>query len=99
LAQLKILPVDTVKIDRGFVHELGIDHDDLAIVQSIVGLAESFGLYVVAEGVDSARAARILLDLGCRFAQGFLFSPPVQPDQIAAMLGAGRRSPTHVLQP
>ena len=92
LAQLKVLPVDTVKIDRGFVHELGIDHDDLAIVHSIVGLADSFGLDVVAEGVDSGRAAQILLDLGCRYAQGFLFSPPVKSDRIAAMLRAGRRS-------
>ncbi|MEJ2870657.1 bifunctional diguanylate cyclase/phosphodiesterase [Actinomycetospora sp. OC33-EN08] len=75
LAQLKAFPVTVLKIDRRFVRDLGTDADDLAIVRSIAGLAESFGLDLVAEGVESERAAAILADLGCRHAQGHLFAP------------------------
>jgi diguanylate cyclase (GGDEF)-like protein len=77
LAQLKALPVDTLKIDRGFVRDLGVSADDLAIVSSIVGLAQSFGLQLVAEGVETSLAAKTLLELGCTRAQGFLFAKPL----------------------
>jgi EAL domain-containing protein (putative c-di-GMP-specific phosphodiesterase class I) len=77
LAQLKTLPVDTLKIDRGFVRDLGASADDLAIVTSIVGLARSFGMQLVAEGVETTLAATTLLDLGCTRAQGFLFAKPL----------------------
>ena len=77
LAQLKAFPVTTLKIDRGFVHDLGHNEDDHAIVRSIVKLAESFGLDLVAEGVESEIAAATLLRLGCRAAQGYLFARPM----------------------
>ena len=77
LAQLKALPVDTLKIDQGFVRDLGVNADDLAIVRSIVGLARSFGLQLVAEGVETRLAAATLLELGCTRAQGFLFAKPL----------------------
>ena len=77
LAQLKAFPVTTLKIDRGFVHDLGHNEDDHAIVRSIVKLAESFGLDLVAEGVESEIAASTLVRLGCRRAQGYLFARPM----------------------
>jgi diguanylate cyclase len=77
LTYLKTLPVDILKIDRSFVRDLGTDTRDLAIVQAIVSLAHALGLEVVAEGVETATAARALLDLGCHRAQGFLLSRPV----------------------
>jgi EAL domain-containing protein (putative c-di-GMP-specific phosphodiesterase class I) len=77
LTYLKTLPVDILKIDRSFVRDLGTDTRDLAIVQAIVALAHALGLEVVAEGVETAAAARALLDLGCHRAQGFLLSRPV----------------------
>jgi diguanylate cyclase len=77
LTYLKTLPVDILKIDRSFVRDLGTDTRDLAIVQAIVALAHALGLEVVAEGVETATAARALLDLGCYRAQGFLLSRPV----------------------
>lgn len=86
LGQLKSLPVDTLKIDKGFVLNLGTSPDDLAIVRSIIGLAGSFGLDVVAEGVETDLAAQMLLALGCRRAQGFLFSTPVPPATLRRML-------------
>lgn len=89
LSHLKALPVDLLKIDRGFVQGLGSDADDLAIVRSITGLAEAFGLNVVAEGVETVAAARTLLELGCTNAQGFLISKPVTASETAALLRKG----------
>jgi diguanylate cyclase (GGDEF)-like protein len=86
LTYLKSLPVDTLKVDKGFVRHLGTDSGDLAIVQSIMALAKAFGLDVVAEGVETAAAARILLELGCFRAQGFLLSQPIDATAMEALL-------------
>jgi diguanylate cyclase len=86
LAYLKSLPVDTLKIDRGFVRELGTDEGDQAIVRSIMSLADAFKLEVVAEGVETAAAARTLLDFDCYRAQGFLLSRPLEADAMEALL-------------
>ena len=86
LTYLKSLPVDTLKIDRGFVRELGTNTDDLAIVQSILVLAHAFGLDVVAEGVETVGAARTLLELGCYRAQGFLLSRPLDSAAMESLL-------------
>ncbi|WIM85716.1 bifunctional diguanylate cyclase/phosphodiesterase [Candidatus Mycobacterium wuenschmannii] len=86
LAYLKSLPVDTLKIDRGFVRELGTDEGDQAIVRSIMSLADAFNLEVVAEGVETAAAARTLLDFDCYRAQGFLLSRPLEADAMEALL-------------
>jgi diguanylate cyclase len=86
LTYLKSLPVDILKVDRGFVQHLGADSGDLAIVQSIMALAQAFGLDVVAEGVETAEAARILLELGCIRAQGFLLSRPVDATAMGDLL-------------
>jgi diguanylate cyclase (GGDEF)-like protein len=85
LAYLKSLPVDTLKIDRGFVRELGTDEGDQAIVRSIMSLADAFKLEVVAEGVETADAARMLLDFNCYRAQGFLLSRPLEADAMEAL--------------
>jgi diguanylate cyclase (GGDEF)-like protein len=86
LAYLKSLPVDTLKIDRGFVRDLGTNKRDLAIVQAIVALAHAFELEVVAEGVETVAAARTLLDLGCDRAQGFLLSRPLTSTAMESLL-------------
>jgi len=86
LTYLKSLPVDTLKIDKGFVRDLGTSADDLAIVRSIMALAEAFELDVVAEGVETPAAARTLLDLGCRRAQGFLLSRPLDAVAMEQLL-------------
>lgn len=90
LSHLKALPVDAVKIDRGFVQRLGASTDDLAIVKSIVGLAGSFGLGGVGEGVETAVAARTLVGLGCYRAQGFLIARPMPADEVERHLAEGR---------
>ncbi|MFQ6392291.1 putative bifunctional diguanylate cyclase/phosphodiesterase [Nocardia sp. KC 131] len=90
LSHLKALPVDAVKIDRGFVQRLGASTDDLAIVKSIIGLAGSFGLGVVGEGVETPVAARTLVGLGCYRAQGFLIARPMPADEVEPHLVLGR---------
>lgn len=90
LSHLKALPVDAVKIDRGFVQRLGASTDDLAIVKSIIGLAGSFGLGVVGEGVETPVAARTLVGLGCYRAQGFLIARPMPAEEVEQHLAAGR---------
>ena len=89
LAQLKTLPVDALKIDRGFVHELGHNLDDLAIVRSIVSLAGSFGLETVAEGVDTTGAVCTLVGLGCFRAQGYLIGKPMPAEQLRSVIEDG----------
>lgn len=86
LVQLKDLPVDILKIDRSFV--IGIENDPgaQAIVTAIVGLARSFGLHTVAEGVETEAGARILVELGCIRAQGYLMSPAVPSGRMTQLL-------------
>lgn len=90
LSHLKDLAVDTLKIDTVFVRDLGTDAGDLAIVRAIIGLAEAFGLDVVAEGVETPSAALTLMRYGCHRAQGFLLSRPVSGTMMESLLVAGR---------
>lgn len=82
---LKNLPVDIVKIDRSFVSGLPGDTDDLAIATTILALASALGLGVTAEGVETTEQLECLMDLGCRFAQGYLFAKPLGVDEFAAL--------------
>jgi diguanylate cyclase (GGDEF)-like protein len=84
LVYLKQLPVHTLKIDRGFVTNLTDDAADQRIVRSSIQLAHSFGMTVVAEGVETAGAARELHAYGCDFAQGNFFAYPQSAAEIEA---------------
>lgn len=90
LSHLKSLPVDTLKIDKSFVRELGSDPGDLAIVRAVIALAEAFGLELVAEGVETDAAALTLLRHGCHRAQGFLLSRPIAGAAMESLLAKGR---------
>jgi diguanylate cyclase len=92
LSHLKSLPVDTLKIDAGFVRDLGTNANDLAIIRAIIGLAEAFSLQLVAEGVETPSAAMTLLQHGCQRAQGFLFSRPIPSEGMESLLSARRMS-------
>jgi diguanylate cyclase (GGDEF)-like protein len=94
LSHLKSLPVDSLKIDAGFVCNLGTNPEDLAIVRAITGLAEAFGLQLVAEGVETQVAARTLMRHGCYRAQGFLLSRPLAADAMASLLSARQLTTT-----
>jgi diguanylate cyclase (GGDEF)-like protein/PAS domain S-box-containing protein len=86
LAYLSRLPLDTLKIDRAFVRGMTQQSADLSIITSIVSLARALRLGLVAEGVETEDQAQRLLALGCREAQGFLFSQPVAPERVEALL-------------
>jgi diguanylate cyclase (GGDEF)-like protein len=86
LSHLKSLPIDTLKIDTSFVRDLGTSSRDLAIVRAIIGLAEAFGLQVVAEGVETPAAALTLMRHGCHRAQGFLLSRPLPGNAMESLL-------------
>ena len=84
---LKDFPIDTIKIDRSFVANLGRSSQDAAIVASVVSMASALGLGVVAEGVENETQAKLLRELGCPLAQGYYFGAPAR----ASQLDAGRR--------
>lgn len=90
LAYLQQLPVDRLKIDQSFIKDVPDDAGSVAIVRAIIGLAESFQVKVIAEGVETERQARFLLDEDCRFIQGYFFSPPLPPGEMAEMLSKQR---------
>jgi predicted signal transduction protein with EAL and GGDEF domain len=89
LSHLHKLPVDALKIDRSFVRSLLLT-DRPAIVESILALARTLETGVVAEGVESEPQARQLQRLGCRYAQGYFFSPPIPAGTVEQLLLANR---------
>lgn len=82
LAYLKKLPIDTIKIDRSFINDLGHDQDDDAIVTATIAMAHSMNMQVVAEGVTSSLQVDFLINKGCDEMQGFLFSEAYPPKEI-----------------
>ena len=91
LSYLKRLPVDLLKVDRSFVEGLGSDPKDEGIVSSVIDLARVLGMETIAEGVESVEQAERLRELGCRFAQGYLFSKPMAAEEMGELLATGAR--------
>lgn len=86
LSYLKRFPLDCLKIDRSFVEGLPDDNDSAAIAETIVAMARKLGLVVVAEGVETSEQSRFLRACGCKLVQGFFFSKPLPPAQLAAFV-------------
>jgi diguanylate cyclase (GGDEF)-like protein/PAS domain S-box-containing protein len=86
LSYLHRFPFDAIKIDRSFIEGLGIEQERSAIVEAIVGMAQALGLRTIAEGVENEVQLAELRRLGCGFAQGFLFSGPLEVRQMTALL-------------
>lgn len=82
MAYLKRLPLEQLKIDRSFIHDLLSDPNDAAIAGTIIALAGSLGLHAIAEGVESCEQRDFLLSLGCNLFQGFLYSPPLTAQDL-----------------
>ncbi len=84
--------MDALKIDQSFVRNIDTDPGDAAIARTVVALAHNFGMSVIAEGVETAAHLACLRDMGCDFAQGYLFSRPVPAEQARALLERGHCS-------
>jgi diguanylate cyclase (GGDEF)-like protein len=94
LAYLLRFPADTLKIDRSFIAAMTKGERNVQIVGSIVALGHGLGMEVVAEGVESPAQRELLLELGCRYAQGYLFSRPLDHERTRALLAErGARTP------
>jgi diguanylate cyclase (GGDEF)-like protein/PAS domain S-box-containing protein len=86
LSYLTKFPIDTLKIDRSFMHTMTATRDDAPIVEAIIGMARSLKLCVIAEGIETAEQLTLLQALSCREGQGFYFGRPVGADQFARLL-------------
>ncbi|MGL6112855.1 MAG: putative bifunctional diguanylate cyclase/phosphodiesterase [Rubrivivax sp.] len=86
LAYLTTLPISELKIDRSFVHDLGVTPQSSAVVTAIIALARSLSLRVIGEGVENLRQMEVLHRLGCSAMQGFLFSRAIPPDDLERWL-------------
>lgn len=86
LNYLKLLPIDVVKIDRSFVHDIQSDSQNEVITSAIVAMAHALNLTVLAEGVETDEQLDIIEKIQCDFVQGYLFSKPVPAEEISPML-------------
>jgi len=86
LGYLKNLPLDTLKIDKSFVQDVPEDASDTALVRTILGMGQSLGMNVVAEGVETEEQAGFLLTEGCGGAQGFLYARPLPADEFESLM-------------
>ncbi len=77
LSSLKKLPFDQIKIDQSFVHDILTGTDDAIIVETIISMAKSIGIEVIAEGVETEEQRLLLAQLGCQLCQGYLYSQPL----------------------
>jgi EAL domain-containing protein (putative c-di-GMP-specific phosphodiesterase class I) len=84
LSYLQRLPLDQLKIDQGFIRDILINPNDAAIAKMVVALADSLGLTVIPEGVETEAQREFLVNLGCRHFQGYLFSRPLPIQEFEA---------------
>jgi EAL domain-containing protein (putative c-di-GMP-specific phosphodiesterase class I) len=96
LSFLRTLPFDRVKIDRSFVQDLGSRPEAIAIVRAVIGLCNSLGAGVTAEGVETDRQIDLLREAGCSEIQGFRIGRPAPSDELKAWMTAFEASRSHV---
>lgn len=88
LSYFKKIPADELKIDKSFVMGMLADESDQRLVETIITLARQFRLDVVAEGVENEQTLKMLAQMGCDYAQGYLFAPALSAEQLGSWLRA-----------
>ncbi|MBH68175.1 MAG: diguanylate cyclase [Rhodospirillaceae bacterium] len=91
LSYLHTFPIDTLKVDRSFVNDMGRNYRNMEIIRTITMLAHNLKLDVIAEGVETAEQHAQLSALGCQYAQGFYFSRPIDSDNATNLIQLGQR--------
>lgn len=86
LSYLKKLDIDYVKIDQSFIFNLATDDNDKALAEAIVVMAHKLGLKVIAEGVETQEQLNLLAMMGCDYAQGFLYSRALTPEDFERLM-------------
>jgi diguanylate cyclase (GGDEF)-like protein len=99
MSLMKQFPIDTIKIDRSFVRDLPRDSEDQAIAQAIISMGKALGMTVVAEGVETAEQHAFLRNHDCDEMQGYLFSKPLPPGELAELLHSSPILASPPLQP
>jgi diguanylate cyclase (GGDEF)-like protein/PAS domain S-box-containing protein len=100
LGYLRRLPISVLKIDQSFVRDLESDLDDRTLAGSIIALGHSLGLSVIAEGLETLAQRDILMELGCRTGQGYLYSRPISAEEFRTwVVAGGPPAPLASLQP
>ena len=82
LNMLAKLPIDVLKLDMGFVHSIEKDKNSLILLKVIINLAKELQLAIVAEGVETNKQVNILKNIGCQYAQGYYYSPPISEEKL-----------------
>jgi diguanylate cyclase (GGDEF)-like protein/PAS domain S-box-containing protein len=96
LQYLKKLPLEQLKIDQSFVRDIVVDSSDKAIVRTIIAMAQSLDLNVIAEGVETEQQRQLLMEKGCMHYQGYLFSKPVPIEEFEQLL---KKAELHGMSP
>jgi EAL domain-containing protein (putative c-di-GMP-specific phosphodiesterase class I) len=86
LSYLHRIPLDAIKIDRAFISAIDSENLSREVVRAILGLVRAVGVDAIAEGVTSETQVDVLRELGCEYAQGYLFSRPLPPDEMRTLL-------------
>ncbi|MEI7609952.1 MAG: EAL domain-containing protein, partial [Rhodospirillaceae bacterium] len=86
LSYLRRLPISSLKIDRSFVADIGVDPDDDAIVRTIIALGKALRLEEIAEGIETEAQAEFLTRHGCNLGQGYLFARPMAAEDFATWM-------------
>ncbi|WP_306520813.1 EAL domain-containing protein [Rheinheimera sp.] len=86
LKYLKELPIDAIKIDRSFVKDIGIDSNDETIIDAMLSMANSLGMYCIAEGVETEQQLAFFTQRQCYFIQGYLFAKPMPAAELLTLL-------------
>ena len=92
LSYLKKFPIDRIKIAQDFVRELSTDPGDAAIVETIIAMARSLNLRMIAEGVETREQLSFLSERGCTDVQGYYFSQPIPGETLTQYMGSWLRS-------